>query len=441
MRRKAFGPNHELVAHSLVDYAWLLDARGDAAQAEQYGREALAIQRKFGRSDPDLMVATLHVLQVAAAQNRRYDQAEEFAQEALAIARRQPKPIAGEASVRRALAGVAIEQGDFHEAERLAHEALTLHRKIQGEQHMATGAAWDTLGNVYYRQKEFDEAEKCYRQAMSIFVKTHEYCPVRILTLLAVILDARGDRAGLDELRPLADAEEKKADAHHWQQLASRGSLRAKLGDWEKAEAFLKQSIEQAPDYAADDLAWADYLIALLRLRAGDAAGYRGACAAGINRQLTKAEPKYFFVVWASAIAPESAVNLDQLVELAAKSVESSPGDPDCLTAYGAALYRHGRWKEAKTALGEAATAYQSFRGASRGTVINAQLLLAMTLARLGQEEQARQSFDAAIAVLEAPSSRSQGDYGGMSWDRRLIAQRFTQEAEQLLMPEDGESP
>jgi len=254
-----------------------------------------------------------------------------------------------------------------------------------------------------------------------------------------VILDARGDRAGLEELRPLADAEEAKADAHHWQQLASRGSLRAKLGDWDKAEAFLKQSVAQAPDHAADDCAWADYLLALLRLRAGDAAGYRAASSAGINRQLAKEKPQYFFVVWGSAIAPDSGVDSGQLVELAAKSVESSPGDPDCLTAYGAALYRDGRWKEAETELVRATTAYKAFRGASRGTVINARLLLAMALARLGQVEQARQSFNSAIEAIEAPASASQSDYGGMSWDRRHIAQRLRQEAEELLKLGKGE--
>src|SRR5262249_35447269 len=190
LRRQVFGTDHELVAQSLVDYAWFLRAMGKAAEAEKAATEALAIRQKLGASDPALMLANLHLLQNIAAGQHRYDEAEEFAHQALAIARAQPNPLSGEASVLRTSADTALLQGDFPKAERLAREALALHRKLQGDDHLATGAGWVALGNVVYRQKKFDEAQKYYREAMPIFVKRVGYCPMEVLTSLATILDA-----------------------------------------------------------------------------------------------------------------------------------------------------------------------------------------------------------------------------------------------------------
>ena len=136
-----------------------------------------------------------------------------------------------------------------------------------------------------------------------IFVKRVGYCPMEVLTSLAVILDAKDDQASLKELRPLADAEEEKNGPYGWQKATARGSLRAKLGDWEKAEAHFAKVIELAPDSVTENCAKADYSLALLRLRANDHAGYRAACIAGVNRQSTKRKPAYFYVVCASVIA------------------------------------------------------------------------------------------------------------------------------------------
>jgi tetratricopeptide (TPR) repeat protein len=434
LRREVFGSDHELVAHSLLDYAWFYQMRGDAVGAEKLAQQALAIQQKLAARNPNLMLANLHLLQMSAAAQRRYDDAEKFAQQALAIARAQPKPLSGEANIRRALAGVAIVQGDLETAERLAREALTQHRALQGEDHLATATGWETLGNVLYHQKKFRDAEHCYRQALAIFVDNIGYCPINVLTLLAVILDAKNDPAGLNELRPLAEAEEQKSGPSGWQKAASRGSLRAKLGDYDGAKAYLAKAVELAPPNAAEDCAWADFLLALLCLRVDDYAGYRAVCVAGVDHQSTKGDPAYYFVVLANIIVPDAGVDPGRLVELAEIVARAKPDDPDCLTAHGAALYRAGQWKEAEQTLTKAVQAYDAFPGNLRGSVVYAQAFLAMANHQLGQKEQARQWLNAAIETMENPASKSPSNYGGMSWDRRLIFQRLRQEAEQLLM-------
>jgi serine/threonine protein kinase/tetratricopeptide (TPR) repeat protein len=435
LRRQALGTDHELVAQSLIDYAWFLRALGKNVDAEKSAREALAIRQTLGDCDPTLMIANLHLLQNIAASQHRFGEAEEFAQQALEIARAQPNPLPGEASILRTSADTALLQGDFVKAERLAREALALHRKLQGDDHLATGADWTALGNVLYRRSEFDEAEKCYRQALAIFVKRVGYCPMEVLTSLATILDAKGHQTALNELRPLADAEEEKNSPYGWQKAAARGSLRAKLGDWEKAEAHFAKVVELAPDYVNETCAKADYSAALLRLRASDHAGYRAACIAGLNRQRPKPKPAYFYVVCASITAPDAGVDPGQLVELAESGAASHPEDPNYLTVYGAALYRAGRWNDAQTTLTKAIHAFDSSRASTRLTEVHphAQLFLAMANYQLAGAEQAQQWLNAAMKSLESDGAASQSDYGGMSWDRRLSAQLLRQEAEQLL--------
>jgi eukaryotic-like serine/threonine-protein kinase len=440
LRRAAFGDEHESVAHSLIDYAWLCRARGDSIAAEKFAREALDIQQKLGAPDKTLMLANFQLLQVALSAQRRYDEAEKIGEQALAIARAQSETLPGEASIRRTLADIAAIKGDYPKAETLAREALALHRKLHGEEHLATAAGWEALGYVFYRQNKLDDAENCFRTALAIFVKSHGYCPINVLSLLAAIFDAKGDQFSITELRPLADNEEEKSGPAGRHKAASRGALRATLGDWKKAKDYLARAVDLAPDDQGEDSAWHRYMLALVCLKTDDRAGYREACLAGLKHQSTKSDPACYFVVWASVIAPDSGIDPARLVELAKLVVQRSPEDPGYLTAYGATLYRNGRWEEARATLTKAVHAYDSFRGKTRGSVINAHLFLVMASHRLGQVEQAHKWLNSAIEVIESPASASQGDYGGMSWDRRLTAQLLRREAEELLMDEKGDS-
>jgi eukaryotic-like serine/threonine-protein kinase len=429
LRRAAFGGDHELVAHSLIDYAWLCRARGDSIAAEKLAREALAIQQKLDAPDKTLMLANLQLLQVTLSAQRRYDEAEKIGEQALAITRAQSETLPGEASIRRTLADIAAIKGDYGKAETLAREALALHRKLHGDNHLATAAGWEALGYVCYRQNKLDDAENCFRTAQAIFVKSHGYCPINVLSLLAAIFEAKGDQASIAELRPPADNEEEKSGPAGRHKAASRGALRAALGDWEKAKDYLAMAVDLAPDDQSEDSAWHRYMLALICLKTDDRTGYRAACLAGLKHQSIKNDPACYFVVWAGVIAPDSGIDPARLVELAESIVEHSPEDPGYLTAYGAALFRNDRWEEARTALTKAVHAYDSFHGKIRGNVSSAQILLAITNHRLGESKQAREWLTKAMA---SPAAPSQSDYGGMTWDRRLTTQLLRQEAERL---------
>jgi hypothetical protein len=113
------------------------------------------------------------------------------------------------------------------------------------------------------------------------------------------------------------------------------------------------------------------------------------------------------------------------------------------LTVCGAALYRDGRWDEAQTTLTKAIDAFNSLHATTRVTDVHAhaQLFLAMANYHLGHPEQAHEWLNSAAKTLENAGTASPGDYGGMSWDRRLSAKLLRQEAEQLLKDNGGGAP
>ncbi len=349
------------------------------------------------------------------------------------IARAQPQPLAAEADILHTLSGEASMQGDFTKAERLAREALALHRQISGEDFVGTAWGWEILAGALNRQKKFDEAERCYRKALEIFVKSHGFCQVNVLCELAGVLDRKGDQTSLDELRPLADAEEEKSDGYDWLKLDYRGSLRARLGEWQRAVVLFEKAIELAPDYAAGDRAEMDYELALIHLLVDDRAGYRETCASALKRAL-RADPDLgYYPALACVVVPEAGIDAGQLVDLTERAVKSSQIDPDYLTASGAALYRAGRWEESQRRLVVAVDAYDSFHGNIAGTVAYAHLFLALTSQRLKQPEQAQQWFDKAVEAMKTPMASNESKPAGFSWDKRFALHLLRQEVERVL--------
>ena len=98
----------------------------------------------------------------------------------------------------------------------------------------------------------------------------------------------------------------------------------------------------------------ADYLLALLRLRAVDHRAIVRLVSPEWSANRRNAIPRITSSSGPASSRPVRSADPTRLVELAKRTVESSPEDPDYLTACGAALYRAGRWDEAQTTLTEA---------------------------------------------------------------------------------------
>jgi tetratricopeptide (TPR) repeat protein len=110
--------------------------------------------------------------------------------------------------------------------------------------------------------------------------------------------------------------------------LLRRGAAYVERGEWDKAsEDFLKAAQLEPGDAGC----W--YWHALTRLGAGDAPGYRSACAAMLQRfGKTEDAPAAEWAAWACAPAPDAVADLGPSVELAEKALASGASDSDTVS-------------------------------------------------------------------------------------------------------------
>ena len=152
-RLRLFGPDNADVAQSHLDWAWNLFESGDSAGAEASARTALAIRQKLHLGS-EAVVTSLAALHHFLDTQRKYSEGDEVAEQILAIARQQPERFPELASVLHHYADSALSQGDKVKAERLAREALALHRKVHGDSHPETGWGLFELGRMLQEQAE-----------------------------------------------------------------------------------------------------------------------------------------------------------------------------------------------------------------------------------------------------------------------------------------------
>jgi tetratricopeptide (TPR) repeat protein len=210
----------------------------------------------------------------------------------------------------------------------------------------------------------------------------------------------------------------------------ARGDVRAELGDWDGASADFRTAAELPPRTPTEPL---DALacVALARLAAGDAAGYRLACQ-GLLSRAGKEGDVSAVQVWACVLRPGSVEAPARVVRLAERLVANNPGDPSSREALAAALYRAG----------QPADAFDRLRGVSRlqrnGGGLAARLFLAMALHRQGKTDEARQVLAAAVTILdrdEAAGARNSSAGDRRPWYARAGLAALRREAEAMLRP------
>jgi tetratricopeptide (TPR) repeat protein len=230
-------------------------------------------------------------------------------------------------------------------------------------------------------------------------------------------------------------------DAAAWQ-----GNAAAAKDNWQRAGAQYTLASYWRPRYP-----WALHALAWARLAAGDEEGCRSVCRLlrarfgtleGNRNILTlsvllgqglqplapgllladrvvqqDAAKRANAIVYTACLLPAAGIDADSLVTLAARAAAIDPASADHQEAYGAALYRAGRYAEAVKALEEAVR----LTGNDGSNWQN--LFLAMAYHKLGQADKSRARFDKAKLDLKA------------GWEYRLVYRRLRQEAEKLRQP------
>jgi tetratricopeptide (TPR) repeat protein len=214
----------------------------------------------------------------------------------------------------------------------------------------------------------------------------------------------------------------------NWLNHARRGLTRAELGRWAEAGDDFGEVVRRAPDEVE---AWCLY--ALLRLKAGDAVGYRRACTALMERQAKKGDTRTaFLTAWAASLSGDSGVNRERLVELAQRAVTHEPRDADYLCTLGAALFRAGDLDAAARRLDEA-LGLRGGRDCAREW-----LWLALVRCRMGLPAEARQWLDKAVPLM---AGQARATDPTTPWVRQLQLTLLRREAELLLKKPKSTSP
>ena len=108
------------------------------------------------------------------------------------------------------------------------------------------------------------------------------------------------------------------------------------------------------------------------------------------------------WTAWACVLAPDATTDWATAVALAENSVHSEPKSVLYLNTLGAVLYRAGRFDESLARLSEAGALVQEPSEATLFPPAYIWFFLAMAHGQLGNQEEARQWYDKAVAWTQA---------------------------------------
>ena len=162
IRRKVLGNEHRLVAESLERLGEVV-----VPEQEQLFRQALDMLRKSGEISPDV-AALMNNLGFVSFRKQKYDEAERYYREALAMNRKLlgndhqfvVKHLCN-------LGSTLHEKGQLGEAEKIFREALTTVRKMP-QDHPIVGSPLYGLAGVLVDRGQLDEAEEHYRESLAV---------------------------------------------------------------------------------------------------------------------------------------------------------------------------------------------------------------------------------------------------------------------------------
>jgi tetratricopeptide (TPR) repeat protein len=211
----------------------------------------------------------------------------------------------------------------------------------------------------------------------------------------------------------------------------------ATIGRQEEAAEFLRRAtLAQQRLQTPFDSLGALQFIAATRLRLGDEAGYREACAEMAVQTPDVANDDFNLGrIWTCCLGPDAvedpSILVQQAEEFAATNSMQAPYIDSNLL--GAAHYRAGHYDQAAQHFKESIATYPSDPPPSHATVLWPQLYLAMTNWQLGKRDDARRllrEIEPAIdKSLAAPT---------LLWQYRQVTEVLQREAEALIEQKDA---
>jgi serine/threonine protein kinase/tetratricopeptide (TPR) repeat protein len=280
--------------------------------------------------------------------------------------------------------------------------------------------AWNGRGVVYCEFQQYDKALADHSKAIELdpmwavawynrsvsYYELHQYDKALADLNKAIELDPKDvvfwfDRAkAYNELHQYDNAiadfskaiELEPKNASAWNE---RAKAYNELHRYDKALADLNKAIELDPK---DAMSW------FYRARAYNGLHHYDKAVADFAKALELKPNDPVFqndLAWYLATCPEAKLrDPKRAVELAAAAVKARPEEATFWNTLGMARYRAGDWKGAAEALQDALKLFQGATGFQRG-VGRSLFYLAMAQHQLGHRQEARQTYDRALAWLE----------------------------------------
>jgi non-specific serine/threonine protein kinase/serine/threonine-protein kinase len=200
LRRKALGPDHPLVASTLLQLGVLLHER-DPAQSERDLREAVRIREKAYGPKADQVAGALADLATTLRLQHKYAEAEKAQLRSLHIREEILPPnhpaLAASCS---GLGQIYDAEQRYDQAEAALLRALAIRTKAYGPDHYVTSRSYEALADHYGKLGRYADEERYSRLALKIVERVrganHRYAAWQRVTLaIAIAKQGRGEEA------------------------------------------------------------------------------------------------------------------------------------------------------------------------------------------------------------------------------------------------------
>jgi serine/threonine protein kinase/tetratricopeptide (TPR) repeat protein len=364
-----------------------------------------------------------------------------------------------DALIRHAIGCSYLMLGAPDRAEPYLHRAIELRRTLRNPQTKILADSLANYGKNLFLQRKYDEAESSLREALEIYhqLGIRGTMPISVCEDLRQALAAAGrhgdaERAiqqawaemqGYDQLPP-ESAQFPYSDVSAT--CAGFAYYFATIGREKEAAEFLhRATLAQERLRKPIDSLGALQFVAATRLRLGDQAGYREACAKMAVPPPQGADDASQYIVydefnlariWTCCLGPDAVDDPTDIVkqaeEFAAHNSLQAPYID--FTLLGAAHYRAGHFERAAQCLEQSIAQYPSDPPTQHGTVLWPQLYLAMTKWRLGEHDDARRL----LRKIEPAIDKSL-DTPVILWQYRQITDVLRREAEALIEQKEAD--
>ena len=303
-----------------------LNLAGNYEEASKYLGEAVNLARSSLRPADVLRSAALTGFAELLVAQGKYQQAEQLCREALSVDRKRgsdPEDTAVLANTLDSLGSVYYYSGNLAAAEAPMREALILHERAEGMQHVGTAEAMNNLGALLYQAGRYAEAVAEYQQALPIYRAVYGAEHPGVAGILnnigrSALMAGQVDQAELLLRQSLAMTEKFEGDQHEdlvapLNSLAMIDAYRGQL-DRARSEIAQAEAIARLPDQGE--------LLDQVLLNAADlelAGGNRARASALLSESkdaLEKTHPNsdsnaWRYAVWDTVNAEQLAANGD----------------------------------------------------------------------------------------------------------------------------------